>query len=428
VQWKLTIPHDADVQDSGVRLALYYDSGDSFQCNIMAGGLEGDSGFDVTVDGVTGPRVLSAGPPGATPNQLVSTIITLPANKTCDYCVLQWVWAARSDGGFYVDCADIAITRDGARTPSRTHPPPWAPTVLIPAGVPSPFSAPHSPSLPEAVVLTDPCALVRHVHRTQATRQTMRRCLQKLATNCRSTSPVSTRVAAPPPPMAAPSLRSSSSSSYCACVVASTIFTRRRPTGLRLLQRSTPRPRRHPRQAAAAAVACLRAGRRASIPRRGRPTTPTQRPAKPHGPGRPAAPRHRGQAASVACLRAGRRPSIPRRGRPSTPTRRLAKPSGPGPSVPEPSAHALRKPTSSALRRLGAPRRGGLRGVGVLPHESGVGNAPSSKLVLKVWRLTKLKSKGASREHAHCMIAHHDSARRGHTQLGNVVVNQCRMC
>ena len=53
--------------------------------------------------------MLAAGPEDATDGTLVSTLIQLP-NKTCDYCVLQWLWAAREDGGFYISCADIAIT------------------------------------------------------------------------------------------------------------------------------------------------------------------------------------------------------------------------------------------------------------------------------------------------------------------------------
>ena len=90
VQWDLTIPHPADVQDTGIRIAIHYDDQDSFGCNILAGGLDGDPNFDP----YTKATHLSAGPVDAPANTLVSTIVTLP-NKTCDYCVLQWVWAAR---------------------------------------------------------------------------------------------------------------------------------------------------------------------------------------------------------------------------------------------------------------------------------------------------------------------------------------------
>ena len=113
VKWKLTIPHNADNRDTGIRIALHYEENDSFDCNILGGGLDGDPGFHPVQDGAQNPRALSAGPDDAIADQEVSTLVTLP-DKTCDYCVLQWTWAARSDGGFYISCADIAITRDGA--------------------------------------------------------------------------------------------------------------------------------------------------------------------------------------------------------------------------------------------------------------------------------------------------------------------------
>lgn len=31
----------------------------------------------------------------------------------CTNCVLQWIWDAKSDGGHYVQCVDIAITEEG---------------------------------------------------------------------------------------------------------------------------------------------------------------------------------------------------------------------------------------------------------------------------------------------------------------------------
>lgn len=94
IQWQLTIPHMAvDRTDTGVRIAIHYGATDSFECNILAGGLNGDPGFDPTLLGAEN-QVLSAGPVNAVNNSLVSTVVALP-NKTCDYCVLQWTWAAR---------------------------------------------------------------------------------------------------------------------------------------------------------------------------------------------------------------------------------------------------------------------------------------------------------------------------------------------
>jgi len=113
VEWQLTIPHPADVIDTGIRVALHYTPSDSFSSNILLGGLEGDPDFDDdTGDGIIDAAVPAAAPDAAA-NSLASTIVTLPAGKTCNYCTLQWSWAARQDGGFYMGCADIAITTSG---------------------------------------------------------------------------------------------------------------------------------------------------------------------------------------------------------------------------------------------------------------------------------------------------------------------------
>ena len=46
VQWELTIPHDADNMDIGVRVAVHYSCEDSFNDNILAGCLDGDPRCD----------------------------------------------------------------------------------------------------------------------------------------------------------------------------------------------------------------------------------------------------------------------------------------------------------------------------------------------------------------------------------------------
>jgi len=120
VSWQLTIPHPDDVLDSGVRIALHYDVGDSFSTNILAGGVEGDPPF----------LPVSAGPAGAVANAIESYPVTLPIGKTCDYCTLQWVWAARQDGGSYIGCADISITADG-QLPNFDALPPLAPNSVL---------------------------------------------------------------------------------------------------------------------------------------------------------------------------------------------------------------------------------------------------------------------------------------------------------
>ena len=95
--------------------------GDSFQENILAGGVEGDN----PPLGGTRPalrrrrrradcRAVEVDDPHATVQNgdLVSHTVTLP-DKECDYCTLQWVWAAEQDGGSYIGCADIAIKANG---------------------------------------------------------------------------------------------------------------------------------------------------------------------------------------------------------------------------------------------------------------------------------------------------------------------------
>ena len=46
-----------------------------------------------------------------------SILVQIPADKTCNNCVLQWLWDAVNDGGHYVQCVDMAITTDGTPAP-----------------------------------------------------------------------------------------------------------------------------------------------------------------------------------------------------------------------------------------------------------------------------------------------------------------------
>ena len=139
VQWKLTIPHPNDhlatAQGTGVRIALHYDAGDSFAQNVLAGGLLGDAGVGT----------LDAAPEDSPAGTQVGASVTLPSGKLCDYCTLQWAWAAENDGGVYVSCVDVAITSDGvlpnyALLPlEESH---WRKKL---AGVPFPAPAPPPP-------------------------------------------------------------------------------------------------------------------------------------------------------------------------------------------------------------------------------------------------------------------------------------------
>lgn len=115
VKWRMTIPHPIDYPldepdntaspGSGVRIAMHYGATDSFEDNILAGGVAGDLGVGTLAAGT------SEDDPGR--NGEVTATITLDAAKTCDYCTLQWIWAANADGGSYIGCADISITTDG---------------------------------------------------------------------------------------------------------------------------------------------------------------------------------------------------------------------------------------------------------------------------------------------------------------------------
>ena len=99
MQWTLTIPHPADNTNSGVRIAIHYDTGDSLEQNILAGAAGNDP--------QTGTVSAESGSNGQA-NSVASTLVQLPAGKTCTHCTLQWIWAAQQDGGSYIGCADIA--------------------------------------------------------------------------------------------------------------------------------------------------------------------------------------------------------------------------------------------------------------------------------------------------------------------------------
>ena len=59
---------------------------------ILAGGVEGESGYMPVSAGVVSPGL---------PFEDFRFVINLPAGKTCDYCVLQLLWAARSNDTYH---------------------------------------------------------------------------------------------------------------------------------------------------------------------------------------------------------------------------------------------------------------------------------------------------------------------------------------
>ena len=120
VTWALAIKHPSAYTNSGVRLALHFADGDSFQHNVLAGGLSPSPPF----------TPLSAAPSEADGNT-GRALVRIPAGKTCDHCVLQFVWAAAPGtdgptGGYYVSCADVSaaqglLTADSNPMSTRMH-------------------------------------------------------------------------------------------------------------------------------------------------------------------------------------------------------------------------------------------------------------------------------------------------------------------
>ena len=110
VKWEMTLAHPGDEEDSGVRIAIHYSNSDSYQDNILAGELADDDEGGSTVSACEGGDDDDCG--RSTEGESFTKKVTLP-DKTCSCCTLQWLWAAKEDGGFYLGCADIAITEDG---------------------------------------------------------------------------------------------------------------------------------------------------------------------------------------------------------------------------------------------------------------------------------------------------------------------------
>ena len=131
VAWEVTIPHTRDNRDSGVRIALHYSDSDSYQDNILAGELADDDEGGSTVSACEGMDDDNCDYGGRYSYDYTFQTVTLP-NKTCSCCTLQWLWAARSDNGFYIGCADIAITEDGEL--------PTVPPTVTPSPTPQSFS------------------------------------------------------------------------------------------------------------------------------------------------------------------------------------------------------------------------------------------------------------------------------------------------
>lgn len=125
VKWKLSIPHGLDNTRLGVRIAVIYppaNGGTDSEMRVLAG---------APSDGLTvvpGAPALVPADGGSIPVagvELKSVQVRLPKTP-CERCVLQWLWIAENDGGYYLDCADISI---------KDAPEP----TLQPTGIPTPL-------------------------------------------------------------------------------------------------------------------------------------------------------------------------------------------------------------------------------------------------------------------------------------------------
>ncbi|KAI9138816.1 hypothetical protein BKA69DRAFT_1089443 [Paraphysoderma sedebokerense] len=97
VQWAITIPHD---NAPGVNIGI--------RCSPTAPFETLASGIDINA---------------------LKTTVNIPANAT-GQCEMQWRWSSTSDGGSYIECADINIIRSSApngETPQTQNPQPEAP-------------------------------------------------------------------------------------------------------------------------------------------------------------------------------------------------------------------------------------------------------------------------------------------------------------
>ncbi|KAJ3163680.1 hypothetical protein HDU86_000274 [Geranomyces michiganensis] len=109
VKWAVTIGH---VSAPGVTISIKYNPNDPFE--VLAKGLDVDT---------------------------LTASVKLPADKFSENAVLQWTWASQEDGGFYLECADIAV-KPAAKAPEAPKPPvteapaPKPPVVEAPAPKP----------------------------------------------------------------------------------------------------------------------------------------------------------------------------------------------------------------------------------------------------------------------------------------------------
>ena len=116
VKWKLSIPH---ANDPGVRIAIQF-PGEPM--TVLKDAL------DVNDESAT---------------------VQLPAGKTSDKAILQWMWATKEDGGFYMACSDIIVKEEaGTLGGVATSGAPSVVPPAVPAGTESGTAPPVDPGNP----------------------------------------------------------------------------------------------------------------------------------------------------------------------------------------------------------------------------------------------------------------------------------------
>jgi len=91
ITWDTTLIHTST---PGVRIAVSYGPNDNFNANVLV------NGHDIGISGLNTMNV------------------TLPAGKTSNSAIIQWVWASTDDGGYYLGCADIQIVSSISSPPA----------------------------------------------------------------------------------------------------------------------------------------------------------------------------------------------------------------------------------------------------------------------------------------------------------------------
>jgi len=104
VTWRLTAPHPVNVATPRefVRISVAEQVGSktTYDFNLAANIIHND---------MVPPSTDASGSETLTTDDTKTVQVTLPATFVGNHYVLQWVWDSESDGGGYIDCADIAI-------------------------------------------------------------------------------------------------------------------------------------------------------------------------------------------------------------------------------------------------------------------------------------------------------------------------------